>query len=85
MCSDDSDEELRELMRRNYNEVDREYLRGQMEHAIECMPEDERKAWKSEQPLAKAKGFLAQIILEWMKSSKKMLDPILMLWYSLYI
>lgn len=46
MCSDDSDEELREFMRRNYNEVDREYLRGQMEHAIECMSEDERKAWK---------------------------------------
>ena len=46
MHSDDLDEELYELVRRNYNEVNREYLRGQMEHAIEYMPEDERKVWK---------------------------------------
>lgn len=45
MCSDDLDEELYELVRHNYNEVNREYLRGQMEHAIEYMPEDERKVW----------------------------------------
>ena len=46
MCSDDLDEELRELVRRNYNKVNREYLIGQMEHALSYMPEDDRKAWK---------------------------------------
>lgn len=47
MCSDDLDEELYELLvRRNYNDVNREYLRGQMEHAIECMPEEEQKIGK---------------------------------------
>lgn len=46
MCSDDLDEELCDLVRRNYNEVNREYLRGQMEHAMEYMPEEERNVWK---------------------------------------
>lgn len=43
MCSDGQDDELYELVRRNYNKVNREYLRGQMEHALSYMPEDERK------------------------------------------
>ena len=46
MCSDDLDDELYELVRRNYNKVNREYLRGQMEHALSYMSEDDRKAWK---------------------------------------
>ena len=41
MCSDSQDDELRELVRRNYNEVNREYLKGQMEHALSYMPEDD--------------------------------------------
>ena len=46
MCSDSQDDELYELVRRNYNKVNREYLRGQMEHALSYMPEDDRKAWR---------------------------------------
>lgn len=46
MCSDSQDDELYELVRRNYNEVNREYLKGQMEHALSYMPEDDRKAWE---------------------------------------
>ena len=44
MCSDSQDDELRELVRRNYNEVNREYLKGQMEHALSYMPEDDINA-----------------------------------------
>lgn len=46
MCSDSQDDELYELVRRNYNKVNREYLIGQMEHALSYMPEDDRKAWR---------------------------------------
>lgn len=46
MCSDSQDDELYELVRCNYNKVNREYLRGQMEHALSYMPEDDQKAWK---------------------------------------
>lgn len=30
MCSDSQDDELYELVRRNYNEVNREYLKGKI-------------------------------------------------------
>ena len=46
MCSDSQDDELYELVRHNYNKVNREYLKGQMEHALSYMPEDDRKAWR---------------------------------------
>ena len=46
MCSDSQDDELYELVKRNYNEVNGEYLREQMEHALSYMSEDDRRAWK---------------------------------------